>query len=96
MALSPEEIQWQLAHVNEDRAGDVIVSHVVLISLAVVAVVLRFISRRIKVGLHEDDWMILFALVSKNSSLLINNLVLMDTFHRSWPLGSVPEFWPVP
>ncbi|KAL8659932.1 MAG: hypothetical protein Q9202_006887 [Teloschistes flavicans] len=60
---SPEEVARQTAHIHEDRRNEVIVSHVVLITFAVTAVSLRFISRRIKSGVHADDWMMLFALL---------------------------------
>ncbi|KAL8636467.1 MAG: hypothetical protein Q9228_006139 [Teloschistes exilis] len=62
MSLSQEQIQYQLDHKNEDRASDIIVTHVVCLSLAVVFVALRFISRRLKAGLGIDDWVMLLAL----------------------------------
>ncbi|KAL8764456.1 MAG: hypothetical protein Q9194_007075 [Teloschistes cf. exilis] len=63
MPLSQEQIQYQLDHKNEDRASDIIVTHVVCLSLAVVFVALRFISRRLKAGLGIDDWVMLLALL---------------------------------
>lgn len=70
MPLSQEQIQYQLDHKNEDRASDIIVTHVVCLSLAVVFVALRFISRRLKAGLGIDDWVMLLALVGDRDAML--------------------------
>ena len=54
----------QLAHIHEDRSNDIVISHGICIVIAVVAVVLRFISRKIcKSQLLADDYMIILALV---------------------------------
>ena len=59
-----QEIQYQLAHIHEDRSNDIIVSHSICIVIAVVAVVLRFSSRRIcKAPILADDYMTIVALV---------------------------------
>ena len=61
---TPSEIQYQLAHINDDRASDIVISHAVVLPLAVTAVILRFISRRLcKARLGADDFMIIAALI---------------------------------
>lgn len=89
---SPQEVARQTAHIHEDRRNEVIVSHVVLITFAVTAVGLHFISRRIKSGVHADDWMMLFALVRAESPLFPIIVVHNDGYHRSsCLLENVPE-----
>ena len=56
-------IEYQLAHAYENRANEIIVPHVVCLVFAVIAVALRFLSRRMKAGIHLDDWVCLLALV---------------------------------
>lgn len=65
MALpNTQEIQYQLAHIHEDRSNDIVVSHAICIVIAVVAVVLRFASRRLcKAPILADDFMTIVALV---------------------------------
>ena len=60
---SPAEIEYQLAHIHENRSANLIISHALCLPLAVTAVILRFISRRsIKARLQADDWLIIAAL----------------------------------
>ncbi len=60
---TPSEIEYQLAHVNDDRASDIVISHAVVLPLAVIAVFFRFISRRLcKARIEADDYMIIAAL----------------------------------
>ena len=62
--LPPAEAQYQLAHIHESRAKELVVSHFICLMIAVVAVTLRFVSRRMsKTPLKMDDWMIVAALV---------------------------------
>lgn len=59
-----QEIQYQLAHIHEDRSNDIVVSHGICIVIAVVAVLLRFSSRRLcKAPILADDYMTIVALV---------------------------------
>lgn len=44
---SKGEIAYQLAHVKDDRSSELIASHVVCLTLAGIAVVLRLIARRL-------------------------------------------------
>lgn len=58
------DVSYQKSHVRDDRRPDIIVSHTICIALALIAVVLRFMSKRMrtmKVG--WDDYMILAGLV---------------------------------
>lgn len=65
MALpTPKEIQYQEEHIHDDRSGNIVTSHAICITIAVIAVLLRLISRRmIKASIQADDWMIIVALV---------------------------------
>lgn len=61
---SPGQLSYQQSHFNETRIPDIIASNVVCLSLACIAVALRFYSRRIKQIRYEaDDWLILGGLV---------------------------------
>lgn len=62
--LTPQDIQYQKAHVHEDHSSQIVVSHAVCIALAAVAVVLRFASRRVgKIAVGADDYLIVAAFV---------------------------------
>lgn len=62
--LSAADIAYQKAHITDDRRDSIIVSHAICIALAFVAVVLRFISRKIgEVKIHWDDYMTVAAFV---------------------------------
>ena len=65
MSLSPSEIQYQLAHIRDDRASAIVISHAIVLPLAVIAVAARFMSRRLcKAYIGADDYTIVMALVS--------------------------------
>ena len=69
---SVEEIQYQLAHIHQDRSNEIVISHCICIVIAVVAVVLRFFSRRkCKAQILADDYMTIVALV-RMSHLVIS------------------------
>lgn len=62
--LPPAEAHYQLAHVHESRVYDIVSSHIACLVIAVIAIVLRFVSRRMsKTAIKADDWMIVVALV---------------------------------
>jgi len=64
--LPPAEIEYELAHINQNRGPDMIVSSVICIALASVAVFLRFFARRLsRTQLWFDDYMMVLALVRK-------------------------------
>lgn len=72
LATSPSEIQSQLAHIHDNRSGQIITSGAICLSVAIVAVILRLISRRFAKArriskarsMQADDYMIISALVS--------------------------------
>lgn len=62
--LSPEEIQYQLQHIHEDRSSDLITTFASCTALAYVAVILRLIARRVnRARIQADDCWVLIALV---------------------------------
>lgn len=64
MTLSPSEHQYQLKHINDDRSSGIVISHAVVLPLAYIAVVARFVSRRLcKARIEIDDYTIVAALV---------------------------------
>ena len=64
-SLSPSEISYQESHVGENRSVEIITASAICLTAAYVAVVLRFVSRRLsKTALEGDDYTIMIALVS--------------------------------
>ena len=62
--LTPEDIAFQKAHIKDDRSNDIIVSHAICIAIAFVAVILRFVSRRVgNLKVSWDDYMIVAAFI---------------------------------
>ena len=66
LAMSPSEIQSQLAHIHENQSRHIITSGTICLSVAIVAVVLRLISRRLSRArsMLMDDYLVVGALVS--------------------------------
>lgn len=61
---TPSNLQWQLEHIHDDRASAIVISHAIVIPLALIAVVLRFVSRHLcRARILADDFMIVAALV---------------------------------
>lgn len=61
---TPSDVQWQLDHIHDDRSSAIVISHTIVLPLAVIAVILRFMSRRMcNASIKADDYMIIFALV---------------------------------
>ena len=68
--LSPAEIQFELEHIRQDRAPSIIASYAVCLSLACIAVVLRFVARGIsRASLQADDFTVAISLVRIGSFL---------------------------
>ena len=66
MAISPPRYtpEQQLIRSREDRTTELRVIYITLIPLSVIAVLLRFLSRRLaKTRLWWDDWLAVVALV---------------------------------
>lgn len=62
---SSKEIEYQIAHIDDDRSGTLIASHIICLVLAGIAVCLRLICRRMsKAAIQADDYMIIVAFVS--------------------------------
>ena len=66
LATSPSGTQYQLAHIHDNRSGEIITGGAICLSVAIAAVVLRLISRRLSkaASMQLDDYMIIGALVS--------------------------------
>lgn len=63
-APSPEAIQYQLQHFNDDESNRIIASFGVCLALAIIAVLLRFLARHLnRASLGADDWTIVVGLV---------------------------------
>ena len=63
-SLPPEEAQYQLAHINESKRASIVITYVVCIPILVLAIAMRFISRRIsRTKYGADDWVMLLGSV---------------------------------
>ena len=68
MSIDPKELKYQLAHIKDDRSTEGLVTAMVLVSLATIAVILRLWSRKlVGMKLKLDDYLIMVALVSHGS-----------------------------
>lgn len=78
---SPSEVQSQFAHIHDDKAAQIVVSHAICLPLATIAVVMRLLSRRLcrTSRLQADDFMVIAALVSPLTSLIIVIVILSDS-----------------
>jgi len=62
---TPADIQYQKDHINDTNAPAVLTACIICFTLAVIAVFLRVLSRRMAAAsLGKDDYMIFTALVS--------------------------------
>ena len=67
MSLSPGEISYEKAHITDDRTGQVTAANVVCCIVAILAVALRFLSRKYaNAHLGADDWLLVASLVGAN------------------------------
>ena len=75
-SLSPSDLSYQQSHIGEDRSVEIITASAICLSAAYVAVILRFVSRRLsKTILQGDDYTIVIALVR-----------IRRRVHMVWPL----------
>lgn len=73
---SPAELMEQEMHVSDTMVPDIIAVNVACFTIACIAVVLRFLARRMaRVRYEADDWLIVVALV-RSISLLQSDLGL--------------------
>lgn len=65
-AISPSEAQDQLAHVHDNRSGEIIIAGTICLFMAIAAVILRLIARRLSRArsMQLDDYVIISAMVS--------------------------------
>lgn len=63
-----QQINYMIAHKQDDKRAGIIASNVICIVAAYVAVTARFVSRRlVKAQLQADDWWIVVGLVSRKT-----------------------------
>ena len=61
---TPQEIAYQEAHITDNKAGSIIAASATCYAIGVVAVALRFLSRRLsKIRYEWDDWLVVLGLV---------------------------------
>lgn len=83
-APTPEQIQYQLQHIQDDRSDEIITALGICLAFAIITVLLRFVARHLTgAPLGADDWTILFGLVRSKPRC----------FHEQLPLfaGSLAE-----
>ncbi|KAI4219043.1 MAG: hypothetical protein L6R36_008598 [Xanthoria steineri] len=63
-APTPEQIRYQLQHIQDDRSDEIITALGICLAFAIITVLLRFVARHLtRAPLGADDWTILFGLV---------------------------------
>lgn len=63
-SLPLEEARYQLAHINDSERVATLTSYIVSVSICLLAVIMRFVSRRIgRTKYGADDWIMLAATV---------------------------------
>lgn len=68
-SLPPGEAQYQLAHVNDSKRVQSAIAYTICLSVTFLAVVMRFLSRRIgRTEYGADDWVMVLGLVIIPSS----------------------------
>ncbi len=68
-SLSPSEIEYELQHIYDNRAPSIVISAAICIFLAITAVLLRLLARRLsRARILADDYMMTFAMVSRQSA----------------------------
>lgn len=83
-SLPPKEAQYQLAHIHDSRKASVAAAYAVCLPIAFIAVIMRFVSRRIgRVSYGLDDWVIVMAYVRHSYSLDIC-VMLTNIDIRNW------------
>ena len=65
---TPAQIQYMQEHINDTLVPNVIAANVICLVLSLVAIVARFVARRlIRASFKWDDWLIVLAWVNKYS-----------------------------
>ena len=62
--LTPAELLYQTQHIGDDMRPEITVCNGICLAVALISVILRFVSRRIaRVPYGTDDWTIMISLV---------------------------------
>lgn len=83
---SPAVLQYQSQHSREDKSKQLLVTYIISLCAASVAVSLRLVARRIKqASLQADDYMIIIGYVWNlcqvfDHNLMIPALILLDLY----------------
>ena len=63
-SLPPDRAEYQLAHISDSKYGGSLAGYIISVLIGVLAVILRFVSRRIgRIQYGADDWTMLAVLV---------------------------------
>ena len=82
---SPAELQWQELHAKDNAVPSVIAANVIGFSLACIAVILRFVARRVaKIKYQIDDWLIIVGLVRLPPNFKLAILGVNFVLSSSW------------
>ena len=80
---TPQEIAYQEAHSTDNKSGSIIAASVICYTIGIIAVALRFLSRRFsKIKYEWDDWLAVSGLVRPP---------LPSILHICYPSGQGPE-----
>ena len=82
---SPAELQWQELHAKDNAVPSIVAANVAGFSLACIAVVLRFVARRVaKIKYQIDDWLIIVGLVIFPLSHKVASLDVICILFGAW------------
>ena len=89
---TPQEIAYQEAHITDDRSGSIIAANATCYAIGIIAVALRFLSRRIsKIRYEWDDWLVVAGLVRPPlPSIYISSILLFKIRESSTDIGLIP------
>lgn len=96
-SLPPAEAQYQLAHINDNKKRSIAAAYIVCVPIIFLAVIMRFVSRRIgRTSYGADDWIMVLGLVlsSCQHPVLSTRTSLSHSYDRFWSLQTVlPAYW---
>lgn len=79
VTATPAQLLYEQQHITDNRTPEMIASHVICLTLAFIAVCLRFLSRRIgRIDYMADDWWIVNALVRLS---MVTMVLVLTTYH---------------
>ncbi|KAI4180119.1 MAG: hypothetical protein L6R41_007439 [Letrouitia leprolyta] len=98
--LSPEMLQYQINHIDDNRAPEIITSAVIIGVLAIAAVVLRLYCRRtMKVAFSYDDYLIIMGLSQYafeflwSAAIVFIKLSILMFYRRLFPQHTTTARW---